>query len=272
MQADERQQRDARREAGLPQRAELIPERLRDVLEPLERVGLAFSGGVDSAFLLYACASLGVDVRPYYVASQFQPAFELEDARRLAAMLDVELTVLELDILQHPDVTSNPPDRCYYGKQRIFRAILEAATADGCTLVLDGSNASDDASDRPGMRALAELEVRSPLREAGLVKTRIRQLSRDAGLFTWDKPAYACLATRVPTGTPIQAPILSRVEAAEAQLAQMGFSDLRVRVVGEIARLQLKADQMEDAIARREALLEALAPWFKEVVLDLEAR
>lgn len=156
---------------------------------------LAFSGGVDSAFLLWAGLRAGADLRPCFVKTPFQPQFELEDSRRLCARLGVALTVIELDVLDDPAVSSNPPDRCYHCKRRLFSHLIDWAAGTELPLVLDGTNASDDAGDRPGMRALEELGVRSPLRECGLTKERIRALSREAGLFTWNKPSYACLAT-----------------------------------------------------------------------------
>ena len=167
------------------------------------RAALGFSGGVDSAYLLYAALTAGAQVKAYYVKSPFQPRFELEDARHLAGDLHADLRELQVDVLSSPTVTANPPDRCYHCKRVIFRTIAAAAAEDGFPVLLDGTNASDDAGDRPGMRALRELSVRSPLRECGLTKAEIRRLSREAGLFTWDKPAYACLATRIRTGEEI---------------------------------------------------------------------
>ena len=125
----------------------------------------------------------GARARAYYVNSAFQPAFELEDARRLAGELNADMKVLPVDVLASETVTANPPDRCYHCKRVIFRTILAAAEADGFTVLLDGTNASDDAGDRPGMRALRELSVRSPLRECGLTKRDVRMLSRDASLI-----------------------------------------------------------------------------------------
>ncbi|MFR4278111.1 MAG: asparagine synthase-related protein [Oscillospiraceae bacterium] len=167
------------------------------------RAAIAFSGGVDSSYLLYAAVQCGADVHAYFAKTAFQPQFELDDAQRLAESVGAKLTVLELDALSSEDVARNPANRCYYCKQNIFGNLKRAAAEDGFTLILDGTNASDDAGDRPGMRALREMDVRSPLRECGLTKAEIRRLSHEAGLFTWDKPAYACLATRVPTGTRI---------------------------------------------------------------------
>ena len=245
---------------------------LRDFFQECPKVALGFSGGVDSAYLLYAALDHGAQVRPYFIKTAFQPQFELEDARRLCAQLGVELTVVELDVLQIPGVAENPPDRCYHCKRALFGRLRQQAQADGYTVLIDGTNASDDAGDRPGMRALGELSVRSPLRECGITKAQVRALSKEAGLFTWDKPAYACLATRVPTGEAITPETLRKVEAAEEALFSLGYSDLRVRVFHGAARLQLPGQQLEQAAKERGAILQALAPWFDTVLLDLKER
>lgn len=245
---------------------------LRDFFQECPKVALGFSGGVDSAYLLYAALDHGAQVRPYFIKTAFQPQFELEDARRLCAQLGVELTVVELDVLQVPGVVENPPDRCYHCKRALFGRLRQQAQADGYTVLIDGTNASDDAGDRPGMRALGELSVRSPLRECGITKAQVRALSKEAGLFTWDKPAYACLATRVPTGEAITPETLRKVEAAEEALFSLGYSDLRVRVFHGAARLQLPGQQLEQAAKEREAISQALAPWFDTVLLDLKER
>ena len=236
------------------------------------RCALGFSGGVDSAYLLYAGVKAGADIRPYFIKTAFQPAFELADARKLAAGLGAEVTVLELDALADPRVAANPADRCYFCKQNLFRTLKERAIADGYPVLLDGTNASDEAGDRPGMRALAELSVRSPLRECGLTKAEIRARSREAGLFTWDKPAYACLATRVPAGETITADLLARVEGAEDALFRLGYTDFRVRVFHSAARLQLPRGQMERAVREAESIQAALKPYFTPILLDLEGR
>ena len=236
------------------------------------RCALGFSGGVDSAYLLYAGVKAGADIRPYFIKTVFQPAFELADAKKLAAGLGAEVTVLELDALADPRVAANPADRCYFCKQNLFRTLKERAVADGYPVLLDGTNASDEAGDRPGMRALAELSVRSPLRECGLTKAEIRARSREAGLFTWDKPAYACLATRVPAGEAITAETLARVEGAEDALFRLGYTDFRVRVFHSAARLQLPRGQMERAVREAESIQAALKPYFTPILLDLEGR
>ena len=245
---------------------------LKEFFEQVPRAAVAFSGGTDSALVLWAARQYGRQVRAYYVHTAFQPAFELADARRLASELDVPLTVVEVDVLGVPEAAANGPRRCYYCKRALFTALWQAARADGHTVLLDGTNASDDAGDRPGMQALKELEVRSPLRECGLTKDQVRQISKEAGLFTWDKPAYACLATRVPTGTAITREALERVERGEDALFRLGFTDFRVRLLDDAARIQVPAEQMERAAALHQEITQALGADFSAVLLDLAGR
>lgn len=245
---------------------------LQEFFSANPKTALAFSGGVDSAYLLYAGRRFGADVKPYFVKTAFQPLLELEDAQRLAGEVGADLTVLETDILSCPGVAKNAADRCYRCKRALFGALKERAAADGYAVLIDGTNASDDEGDRAGMRALRQMVVRSPLRECGVTKTEIRRLSKEAGLFTWDKPAYACLATRIPKGAAITAEALAKVERAEDGLKKLGFSDLRVRLIGAAARLQLPEDQLERALAMREEILRLLAHDFGVVLLDLKPR
>ena len=236
------------------------------------RAAVAFSGGADSAYLLYAAVKAGANVKAYYVKTAFQPQFELEDAKKLAGELGTPMQVLPLDILCDQAVTANPPDRCYHCKKRIFSAIRAAAAQDGFSVLLDGTNASDDAGNRPGIRALKELSVRSPLREAGLTKAEIRRLSKEAGLFTHDKPAYACLATRIPTGETITAEKLRRTEWAETYLAGLGLRDFRVRAMGNTAKLQVRASDLNLVVTHREQIAAELGKAYEGVLLDLEVR
>ena len=249
-----------------------VPAALADFFSVHPRLALAFSGGVDSAYLLYAARACGCDVAAYCVQSAFQPAFEREDARRLAQQQGAAVRFIALDALADPVVRANPGDRCYHCKRRIFGALIDAARRDGFDTVIDGTNASDDAADRPGMRALGELNVLSPLRLCGITKAQVRAYSREAGLFTWDKPAYACLATRVPAGTALTGELLARVEGAEAALFRLGFTDFRCRVFHGAARLQFKADQLAQAAARRSDIRAALGPYFDIILLDTEDR
>ena len=246
--------------------------KLKKFFEKYPRVALGFSGGVDSAYLLYAGKKYGADIRPYFIKTAFQPEFELRDAHRLTEELGIELTVVEYDILAETQVAQNPPNRCYYCKSALFGALKQQALKDGYEILLDGTNASDDASDRPGMKAIREMKVLSPLRECGLTKDEIRILSREAGLFTWEKPSYACLATRIPTGEPVSGELLKRIERSEDALSALGFSDFRVRVFHNAARIQLSKGQFEQAAQDRERILSALKPYFPAVLLDLETR
>ena len=236
------------------------------------KAAIAFSGGVDSAYLLYSAVQSGVDVKAYYAKTAFQPAFELEDAKKLANQLGAEMEILSIDVLSVPHVAENPKNRCYYCKTAIFSAISAAAKADGFDLLLDGTNASDEASDRPGMQALKELSVRSPLRECGLTKKEIRRLSKEAGLFTYGKPAYACLATRIPTGDTITPEKLSRTEEAEGYLHSLGLRDFRVRTLGDSARIQVTESDLETVLKNREAIVSHLKALYSGVMLDLEVR
>lgn len=236
------------------------------------KVALAFSGGVDSAYLLYVAKAYGVQICAYYVKTPFQPQFEYEDALRLAQELGVTMTTLKVDVLADHTVTVNPKNRCYYCKKRIFTAIKKQAEQDGFPIVIDGTNASDDISDRPGMQALLELGIRSPLRECGLGKEDIRRLSKEANLFTHDKPAYACLATRIPTETEITPALLAKTERSEAFLRSIGFADFRIRHLDSGAKLEIRQEQLPLLLAQREAIVRELKKDYTTVLLDLEVR
>lgn len=241
---------------------------LKEFFTEHPRAALAFSGGADSSYLLYAGLRWAEKLGVYYVKSPFQPAFEYRDALRLAKELGAAVTVLNTDPLSDPQVAANPANRCYFCKKVIMSTIKAAAARDGFDLIIDGTNASDDISDRPGYKALGEEGVLSPLRLCGITKARVRELSREAGLFTWSKPAYACLATRVPTGEAITAEKLLAVEQSEDALFQMGFSDFRVRTKNGAAKLQFIAEQHGTAAQRLDEIKAALAPYYSEVSLD----
>ncbi|MBR3580074.1 MAG: ATP-dependent sacrificial sulfur transferase LarE, partial [Lachnospiraceae bacterium] len=169
-------------------------------------------------------------------------------------------------------VTDNPNNRCYYCKQQIFGQIITKAKEDGYRIILDGTNASDDADDRPGMKALKELNVLSPLRMCGLTKAEIREKSKEAGLFTWDKPAYACLATRIPTGEEITKEKLEKIEQAEDFLLKEGFTDFRVRTVEGHARIEVPDAQWMKLAECRDKIYEGLRGLFKTVSINLKGR
>lgn len=248
-------------------------EKLMGILRGYGKAAVAFSGGVDSAFLCAAAReALGEGAIAVTAASPLLSASELGDARRVAALLGIRhLLVVEGAI--DPAVAANTPDRCYLCKKLEFGAIGKAALAEGVETVLDGTNVDDEGDYRPGMRALAELGIESPLRKAGLGKEDIRELSRRMGLPTWDKPAFACLASRVPYGERIDPALLSRIDRAEEALRARGLRQLRVRVHGDIGRIEVSRDERPklfdgeilDSISR-----ELKAIGFRYVCFELE--
>ena len=246
---------------------------LHEFFEQNPRIAVAYSGGVDSSYLLYAADEAGCDVHAYFIHSEFQPKFELDEAISFAKILDVPLTIETFRALDEPDILKNPPERCYYCKTKIFERLWKLARADGFTVLCDGTNADDDEDDRPGMAALREQGVLSPLRECKLSKRKIRSLSKKAGLVKHDKPAYACLATRIPHGTVITKEFLCKIEHAEEALFKMGFSDFRVRLIPpDTAKLQMPGKQWKKAAAMRAKIVKALEADFSAIVLDLVDR
>lgn len=251
----------------------LVPKPLRDFFNVHPKAALAFSGGVDSTYLLYAARACAPEVRAYFVKTPFQPAFELEDARRVASEIGADLTVISFDILKVSAVVANPKDRCYHCKTAILNQIAARAREDGLSVLIDGTNASDDPEGRPGFRALRELGVLSPLRAAGLTKEEIRSLSKAAGLFTWDKPSYSCLATRIPSGMPITREQLEKTESAENYLFSQGFTNFRVRTLPDgSAAISIPEDQFPLLMDKKINVLCELKKYFDKIYLDLEAR
>lgn len=245
---------------------------LKNFFEENSRVALAFSGGVDSAYLLYAAIENKAEVKAYYVKSAFQPDFEFKDAMRLAKKLGADIEVINVDVLSDENVRTNPSNRCYYCKKCIFETIKNAALKDGFKVLIDGTNASDKVEDRPGMKALSELEVKSPLRICNLTKSDVRNLSREAGLFTWDKPSYACLATRIKTGEEITEEKLKATEICEDYLFSLGFTDFRIRRVGDDALIQVSKEDIKNVVVLKDEINKVLKKYYKNVHLDLEVR
>ena len=231
------------------------------------KLAIAFSGGVDSAYLLFEAHKNKAEVTAYYVKSQFQPEFEYEDAKRLVEEIKANLKIIELDVLKYDDVVRNDEKRCYYCKQKIFGAICKAAMEDDYNIVADGTNASDDVNDRPGMEVLRELSVVSPLRECGLTKDNVRMLSKEAGLFTWDKPAYAWLATRIKPYEKIEPDTLKKVERSEEYLKEIGFINHRVRVSEDVATVIADKNQVQLLSEKKDIIEPYLKKIFKDVIL-----
>lgn len=221
----------------------------RDALAAeLERLGsvlIAFSGGVDSSTLLFeAHRVLGDAAVAATAASVLFPKRELADACEVARSIGTRHIVLEYDALAVPGLPDNPPDRCYRCKRELMSQLTVLADAEGLAHVAEGSNTDDEGDYRPGMRALAELDVKSPLKTAGLSKREVRALAREAGLAVWDKPSAACLASRVPFGERISPNRLERIDAAEQLVAARGFSQVRVRDIDGTASIEVAHEQV----------------------------
>lgn len=213
---------------------------------------LAFSGGVDSSFLLKilhdALKKTGGRVLAVTARSSTYPARELAEAVRIARMIGAEHRIIDSEELDIEGYAENPPNRCYHCKGELFRKLVQLAENEGFNVVYDGANADDADDFRPGSKAAEELGVRSPLKEAGLTKEEIRTASKRLGLPTWDKPAFACLASRFPYGSRITREKLSMVETAEEALRGMGFAQLRARHHGDVIRIELSPEDIPRAV------------------------
>ncbi len=215
-------------------------DKLKDILLDMQKVLVAFSGGVDSTFLVkVADEVLGDNVLAVIATSETYPETEKKEAVRLAQEIGVRYTIIESCEMQNPDFVKNSPDRCYYCKTELFSKIKTIAVDENINYVLDGANFEDIGDYRPGSKAAEELGVRSPLKEAGLIKEEIRELSRRVGLSTWNKPSMACLSSRFPYYTEINNEGLKQVFQAEEYLRSLGFSQVRVRHHGSMARIEI---------------------------------
>lgn len=247
-------------------------ERLRALFEEMGEVAVAYSGGVDSTVVLKVAHDvLGNRAIAMIGDSEAFPRGEVDAAIAIAREIGVEVVVERTHELENVHFRVNNPDRCYHCKTELFGVLRRIASARGIRWIADGSNADDVGDHRPGMKAAAELEVRSPLREAGMTKAEVRELARRLGLSNWDKPSFACLSSRFPYGTLISMDLLRRVDGCEKVLRALGFRQFRVRHHDSVARIEVDPADFPRILEHRETILQR----FKEqgylyVALDLE--
>ena len=249
-------------------------DKLEACIRAKGKLAVAFSYGVDSTYLLKAAHDvLGDNVIAVIAKHVAFPEKEYIGAISFCEREGINAVTVEHDMLALPEVRSNPRDRCYHCKKALMSGFLKAAYERGFDTVADGTNADDDFGDRPGMRALAELGIISPLKEAGLTKADIRELSKDLNLPTWDKPSLACLATRIPTGTELSADVMKRIDESELYIRSLGFSQVRVRAEAGTARIEIYPEEFgriveSDTAKKIDKTLKELG--FSHVTLDLK--
>jgi uncharacterized protein len=248
--------------------------RLTDLLASFESVVVAFSGGVDSAYLAWAATRvLGPAALCVTADSPSYPDHHRQLALRIAREFHLHHEVIETSEMERPEYRANPVNRCYFCKHELYTSLTHVAAERGCEVIVDGSNADDRADYRPGRVAAREFGVRSPLDEADLTKTDIRELSRRAGLPTWDEPASACLSSRIPYNSEVTPEKLRMIESAEQALHALGFRICRVRHHDALARLEIGVDELPRALepdVRTRIVRELRAIGYQHVTIDLQ--
>lgn len=247
-------------------------EALQNLIQTFPSAVVAFSGGVDSTFLAVVVHRvLGDRMLAVTAVSPTYPEAQLTEAKDLAIQFGFPLQVISTHEFDNPEFINNPPERCYFCKLDLFKELQGIAKEKGFAVIFDGANQDDLADYRPGHRAAQEMKVRSPLREVGLTKAEIRQLSKEMGLPTWQKPAYACLASRIPYGQPITSEALARIDQAENFLTSLGFQEFRVRDHFPVARLEIGITELEQAWKLRPQIAAKLHELgFPYVTIDMD--
>ncbi|MBF0369793.1 MAG: ATP-dependent sacrificial sulfur transferase LarE [Magnetococcales bacterium] len=253
-----------------------VQQKYQDLLNHLRTLGrvvVAWSGGVDSTFLVAAVMESGIDYLAVTATSPTMPAHDLAEVKRGAAARRINHRIIESGEMSDDNFVKNPPDRCFYCKSDLFGRLTRLAEAEGFDGVLDGSSADDIDDYRPGFKAKDQFRVLSPLLDMGLTKAEIRAFSKQLDLPTWDKPASPCLSSRIAYGDPIELAALRMVEQAEIHLKELGFTTLRVRKQGETARIELLEGEMDrffEGDLRRQVSATLQGFGFRFVTLDLE--
>jgi pyridinium-3,5-biscarboxylic acid mononucleotide sulfurtransferase len=247
-------------------------EKLKEILKKMQSALLAFSGGVDSSFLLKVSRdALGDNLLAVTAVSAAYPRQELDSAKAFTRKLKVRHRIIRTFELRDRNFVSNPVNRCYFCKRELFAKLKGIARDNGLKFVIDASNATDKKDYRPGAKAKKEFGIRSPLAEAGFTKKEIRKLSKKLKLRTWDKPSLACLASRIPYGQPITPAILSKIERGERLLKQMGFKQVRLRHYGRLCRIEVDADRIRRLLEKRNLIVEKLKRLgYNYITVDLE--
>ena len=247
---------------------------LKEILANINSTLVAYSGGVDSAYLAWAARqALGEKMLAVLADSPSLAEFQKRDAIQFALDFGIPLEVIRTEEFENADYTKNAPDRCFHCKDELFGKLVEIASQRGFAVVIYGVNADDTRDFRPGHRAAAQYGVRSPLLEAGLTKAEIRELAREAGLPVWDRPASACLSSRIPYGTPVTIQNLKQVEDGEDALRKLGFRQFRVRHHGDLVRIEIAPEELSKALDPQMAQMFSeifTKLGYKYVTLDLE--